>query len=263
MSNLLIIDAGNTNIVLGLYQNNNLTQRWRIYTDRRRLADEYANIISSLLQKVGLSNIDIHNAAVSSVVPSLTSLLEEMLRSRFKTNPFFISSGNFLNFSIRIDNPHELGADIIAAEAAAVEKYGAPNIVIDLGTATTITAMDKNKVFIGGAIAPGLKISCEALYKHAPHLPHMEFQYPPSAIGSNTIHAMQSGILKGYSYLISGLVHEMKNTVGNNAAVIVTGGLSGVFAKDSSFEKKIDEDLVLKGIKTLYDLNSRTSEIIN
>jgi type III pantothenate kinase len=257
MSRLLIIDAGNTNIVLGLYENDELIHHWRIHTDRRKLVDEYAELIGSLLAKQNLKIEDIHEVAVSNVVPSLQVLLENLVKSHFKKEPFFVSMKNNMNMTLKIDHPNELGADLIAAAASAVEKYEAPCIIIDLGTATTLTVINKNREFIGGAIAPGMAVSCEALYNCAPHLPRIKMESPPSVIGTNTVHCMQAGMFSGYVHMIEGLVASMKKKIGENTRVIATGGLAGVLGEGTDILDVVDADLVLDGIKILYRMNSK------
>lgn len=256
MKNLLVIDAGNTNIVIGIYKGDDLIHLWRIHTDRKKLGDEYAELLDSLLQKHNLKPEDIDDVAISSVVPDLKNTLNYLAREHFKTDPFYVNHRVKLNLTIKIDNPGELGADLIASAAGAVEVYGAPCVVIDFGTATTLTAINREREILGGSIAPGLNISREALYTNAPHLPRVDLTPPPSIVGTNTVHALQSGIFVGYSYMISGLVEEMKNILGTDARVIATGGLSLCF-KEIEVIDKIDPSLVLDGIKLLYELNKR------
>ena len=251
----LAIDAGNTNIVLGLYEDDVLMHQWRVHTDRKKLADEYADLIESLLQKQDLKPQQIDVIGVSNVVPSLGSLIEDMIREHFGREAFFVRHDNRMNFEIVIDSPRDLGADLIAACAAAVENYEAPCIIIDFGTATTITAVNDRFQFLGGAIAPGLAVSCEALYTYAPHLPRIRLQSPPSVIATNTPHAMQAGIFTGYIHLIRGLVDDMKSQMGGQAKVIATGGLASVFNKGTNILDVLDPHLVLDGIKILYRLN--------
>ncbi|MCD4785398.1 MAG: type III pantothenate kinase [Candidatus Eremiobacteraeota bacterium] len=252
---MLAIDAGNTNIVLGLFREGELVHHWRIHTDRQKLVDEYADLIASLLNKVDIKPIDIKKVAISNVVPSFQNKLTVLSRRSFGVEPFFVSYKNKLNFNIKIDNPKELGADIIAAAVAGVEKYGIPSIIIDFGTATTITAIDRDGDFLGGSIAPGLAISCEALYDNAPHLPRINLVNPPSMIGKNTVTAMQSGIYLGYGHLVRGIVGEMKQIIGDDAKVIAAGGLAGVFDKGHKIVDVVDQDIVLEGIYILYKMN--------
>jgi type III pantothenate kinase len=258
MNKFLAIDAGNTNIVLGVYDNNVIIHLWRIYTDRNKLADEYANLIDSLLEKHDVKKEDISGIAVSNVVPALQVLLENLVTSHFNKEPFFVSSKNRMNFKIKIDRPDEIGADLIAAAAAGAMKYGTPCIILDFGTATTLTAINDKGEFIGGAIAPGLAVSSEALYNHAPHLPRIKLESPPSVIGANTVDAMQSGIFTGYFHMIKGLVEDTKRELGIDMKVIATGGLAGIFQKSgANIIDVVDPSLVLDGIKYLYELNKK------
>ena len=156
---------------------------------------------------------------------------------------------------VKIDNPDELGADLIAAAVSAIEKYGTPCIILDLGTATTLTVVNENREFIGGAIAPGLSVSCEALYNCAPHLPRIKMESPPSIIGTNTIHCMQAGLFSGYAHMIEGLISSIKKEVGEKTKVVATGGLAGVLAEGTKALDVVDADLVLDGIRILYKMN--------
>jgi type III pantothenate kinase len=255
MSKLLIIDAGNTNIVLGLYENDTLVHNWRIHTDRQKLVDEYGELIGSLLAKHDIRLEHINEVAVSNVVPSLQVLLENLVKKYFRVEPFFVSTKNILNMTVKIDNPDELGADLIAAAVAAIEKYGTPCIILDLGTATTLTVVNEKSEFVGGAIAPGLSVSCEALYNCAPHLPRIKMESPPSIIGTNTIHCMQAGMFSGYAHMIEGLVGAIRKEIGEKTKVVATGGLAGVLGEGTSILDVVDSNLVLDGIRLLYKLN--------
>lgn len=253
--NILAIDAGNTNIVMGLFREGKLVNHWRIHTDRQKLVDEYADLIASLLYKINMKPADIEKVAISNVVPSLQNMLTELSGRSFGVEPFFVSYKNKLNLNIKIDNPEELGADLIAAAAAGVEKYGSPSIIIDFGTATTITAINRDGDFLGVSIAPGLAISCEALYMYAPHLPRINLVSPPSVIGINTVSAMQSGVFLGYGHLIRGIVGDMKKIIGDSARVIATGGLASVFDKGHKIVDIVNQDIVLEGIYIIYKMN--------
>lgn len=258
MSNLLAIDAGNTNIVLGLFSDGKLIHTWRILTDRKKPIEEYKDLFEYSLAEQGIRSTDISNVAISNVVPPLNELLIRIAREYFKREPFIVGIHNKLNMKIKIDDPTQLGADLIAAAVAGIEKYGVPSIIIDFGTATTFTAINGNKEFLGGTIVPGLAISCEALYTFAPHLPRISLEEPPTIIGTNTIHAMQAGIITGYGHLIAGIVRDMKEILGNDAIVIATGGLSAIFQK-GKFSKTfdtIDPNLVLEGIYMLYQFSA-------
>lgn len=259
MANILAIDAGNTNIVLGLFREGGLVHHWRIHTDRRKLVDEYADLIASLLDKVDMKLEDIDKVIISNVVPSLSNLLNALSREYFGVEPFLVDIGNRLNFVIDIDDPSELGADLIAAAAAAIEKYSVPCVIIDFGTATTLTAVNRERELTGVSIAPGLNVSCEALYSYAPHLPRIPLEAPPSVIGRNTVQAMQSGIYTGYGHLISGIVEDMKTILGEDTCVIATGGLAGAFHRGKKMVDVINPDLVLEGILLIYNMNRKDS----
>jgi type III pantothenate kinase len=250
---LLAIDAGNTNIVLGLFRDDKLVHHWRIHTDKKKLLDEYTDQIASFLEKEGVRKEDISQVAISNVVPSMNRLLESIALEYFGKTPFVVSHKNRMNIKLTNENPAELGADLIAAAAAGVAKYGAPLIIIDFGTATTVTAINREKELPGVSIMPGLAISCEALYRFAPHLPRIPFDLPPSVIGTNTVQSMQSGIFIGYGHMMEGIISDMKKILGEDTKVISTGGLSAVFHKQNmkNMPDFIDEDLVIEGIRIL------------
>ncbi len=253
----LALDAGNSNIVMGLFLGDELCHQWRIHTDRKKLTDEYSDMVDSLLQKIDIKPEDIDIIGISNVVPSLGQVFENLSREHFKIEPFFVNISNQLNFQVSIDNPRELGADLIAAAASAVEKYKTPCIIIDFGTATTITAINGQGQFLGGAIAPGLAVSSEALYSRAPHLPRIRLKPPPSVIGANTVHAMQAGMFTGYGHLVRGLVRDMKTLLDSPAKVVATGGLAEIFREEPDLLDALDPCLVLDGIRILHRLNCR------
>ncbi|MCE1248641.1 MAG: type III pantothenate kinase [Firmicutes bacterium] len=259
MSLLLTIDAGNTNIVLGLFRDDKLVHHWRIHTDRKKLLDEYTDQIASFLAKEGVKKGDITEVAISSVVPSMARLLDGIAVEYFGVTPFKVSHKNRMNIKLAIENPAELGADLIAAAVAGVEKYGTPLIIIDMGTATTVTAINRDKELAGVAIMPGLAISCEALYRFAPHLPRIPLEMPPSVIGKNTVESMQAGIFIGYGHMMEGIIGDMKQILGEDAKVISTGGLSSLFNKGSLKSKPDfdDEDLVIEGIRLLSRMQQK------
>jgi type III pantothenate kinase len=254
MAKLLTIDAGNSNVVLGLYNDDNLVHQWRIHTDRSKLVDEYADLLDSLLEKHNIKSSDIDDIALSCVVPCLRPLLESLAVNHFGKEPFFVSYKNKMNIFIKTGNK-EIGADLIAGAAAAVKKYGAPCIIIDFGTATTFSAINQENEFVGAAIASGLAVSCEALYSFAPHLPRIRLESPPSVMGTNTIQAMQAGIYTGYIRMIEGLVKDMLDILGKKTKRIATGGLAETIQKSCSIFDAVDPQLVLDGIKLLFEMN--------
>ncbi|MDD4615911.1 MAG: type III pantothenate kinase [Alphaproteobacteria bacterium] len=254
---LLALDVGNTNIVLGIYRGtgkeSQLLASWRLGTDRSRTADEYGALVTGLLTSAGLNNGDVKDVAVSSVVPPVNRDLTEFSKRYFGVEPFFVSAKCALGMTIRYDNPAEVGADRICNAVGAFAKYGGPLIIIDYGTATTFCAIAENGDYLGGAIAPGITISMNALFSHAARLYPVEFKTPPAAIGKNTINSMQSGAVFGFAGQTDALVTRMKKELGSNAKVIATGGLSVLIQHESSTIDAVDQMITLDGLRLLYE----------
>ncbi len=254
MSDLFIIDAGNTNIVLGVFRDGKLHCQGRIETVRDGLKEDYKRQFLSFLEENSLKTTDMEGVAISNVVPALKNLLDEIVLGLFGNEPFHVSYKNKMNMTVKMDNPRELGADLIASAVGAIEKYGTPCIVIDFGTATTYAAINEKAEFLGGAISQGINVSCKGLYMHAPHLPKIELKSPPSIVGKDTITAMQSGIYLGYAHMVRGIVSDMKKVLGDKTKVIATGGLAVILKDEENLMDVIDQDLVLDGIYYLYKM---------
>lgn len=253
---LLTIDIGNTTITVGVFSGESIHGTWRLSTDVHRTADEYAIQLLALFEheNILLSNID--DAIISSVVPPLTAPIQALCQRYLQCDPVMIEPGIRTGVRVATDNPREVGADRVVNAAAAHRNFGGPLMVIDFGTATTIDVVSEDGDYIGGAIAPGIEVAMEALYARAAKLPRIELQFPPSAIGKNTIHAMQSGLLFGYVGLIEGIVLRIKEELGtSDAKVIATGGLSSTIASAATFIDHVDPDLTLQGMRLIYDLN--------
>ena len=253
---LLAIDIGNTNIVIGVFEGERLKATWRLGTDVHKLADEYAAMLSSLLSMRGLAFGDVSVAIMSSSVPPLVTVFEDLCQRYFDVSPMVIGPGTKTGVRISIDNPREVGADRVVNAAAAHSLYGGPLIVIDLGTATTFDAISGEGDYLGGAIAPGILISAEALFEHAAKLPRVELVRPPKAIGRNSVAAMQSGIILGYVGLIEGIVARMRRELGGEAKVIATGGLAEVITSETNVVDGIEPDLTLLGLRLVHELNA-------
>ncbi|MCL4394944.1 MAG: type III pantothenate kinase [Chloroflexi bacterium] len=251
---LLAIDIGNTNVVLGVYRGEDLLADWRVATDTRRMSDEYAMLLRSLFTYSGLQLDIIRAVIISSVVPPLISTFEELSERYLNLTPLVVGPGIRTGVRILYENPKEVGADRIVNALAAFHAYGGPAIVLDLGTATTFDALNKDGDYLGGAIAPGIGIATEALFQHAAKLPRIELVRPRHAIGRNTIASMQSGIIFGYVGLGEGLILRFKQELGN-AHVIATGGLAEVIAKETPLIEVVDQRLTLNGLRLLYELN--------
>lgn len=252
---LFVIDVGNTNIVLGVYDGETFKHHWRIETYRNRTGDEYGMVIKSLFDYVGLSFSDIKGIIISSVVPPIMASLERMCQNYFHVKPLIVGPGTKTGLNIKSDNPREVGADRIVNAVAAIDEYGSPLIIVDFGTATTYCYINENKQYIGGAIAPGIGISTEALYTKASKLPRIEIARPESVIGKNTVAAMQSGVLFGYVGQVQEVVKRMKAESKTNPTVIATGGLAQLIADESTCIDIVDPYLTLKGLLLIYHRN--------
>ena len=253
---LLGFDIGNTNIVLGVYEDNKLLQHWRVSTDRLKTGDEYGMLINNLFTYGGLSIKDIEAVIISSVVPPLVVPLVKMCQRYFKVEPLIVGPGIKTGISIKYENPREVGADRIVNAVAAHHKYHGPLIIVDLGTATTFCVVSENGDYLGGAIAPGIGISTEALYQRAAKLPRIELVKPKTVICRNTVTSMQSGIIYGFVGQVDGIVNRMKEELGRDAFVVVTGGLANMICPESRTINAVEQFLTLEGLQVIYSLNS-------
>ncbi len=251
--NLLVVDVGNTNIVLGIYRGDSLLSSWRLATARDRTADEYGILARQLVQNEHDGGFD--GAIVSSVVPPLNSAIAEMIGTYFDIEPLFVEPGIKTGIAIQVDNPQEVGADRIVNCVAAHAAYGGPAVIVDFGTATTFDVVTADATYVGGVIAPGLNISAEALFARAARLPRVDIRRPAQVVGTNTIVNMQSGIYFGYLGLVDGLLARIKREVTGVRRVIATGGLASLFAEESEHIDEVDSELTLKGLKIVYDRN--------
>lgn len=252
---LLAVDVGNTNIVCGVYRGKELFCHFRMSTDSKKTADEYALCWYHFCQYYGFAPQEIKACAVASVVPTLTQVLVEAAEKLFGVKPLLIGPGVKTGMPIRFDNPKEIGADRIVNGVAAYELYGGPAIVVDFGTATTFDAISASGEYLGGAIAPGIGISTEALFYRAAKLPRVELVRPKSVIGKNTVACMQAGIMYGFIGQVEGIVRRMKEEMGEDPVVIATGGLAGLIAPETEVIDKLDPWLTLEGIRIIYERN--------
>jgi len=252
---LLVIDAGNTNVTVGVFRGQELIAQARLSTDSHKSSDECGVEILALFERSGIDVRSIDGIAIASVVPPLDQPLRQMAKTYFELMPLFIDHKSDTGLKILYDPPSAVGADRIVDAVAAATKYGAPCIVVDFGTATTFNVVNANHEYLGGAIAPGIMISAEALFARAAKLPPVEVKRPANAIGSSTVAAMQSGLYHGYAGLVDGVLEQMFAELGFKPRVIATGGLAPVIAKAAKFIDEVDETLTLEGLRLVYERN--------
>lgn len=257
---IFVLDVGNTNIVFGVYEGEKLMYHWRAETDRHKSEDEFGMFVKSLFDTVGLRFDQMEGVIISSVVPPIMYALEKMCEKYFKIKPLVVGPGMKTGLNIKYDNPKEVGADRIVNAVAAIKEYGSPLIIVDFGTATTYCYINEQQQYMGGAIAPGIGISTEALYSKAAKLPRIEITRPDEIIGKNTVSAMQAGILFGYVGQVEGIVQRIKAQATKEPLVIATGGLSSLIAKESSVIDIVDPELTLKGLRMIYNRNKAEKE---
>ncbi len=252
---LLCIDIGNTNITLGLYRGQELGPRWRLATDHDRMPDEFALQVLGLLQMAGLTAKDVDGASLASVVPPLTGKWVDVCRTSLGVEPLVVDAGVRTGVRVRYDDPKAVGADRVVDAAAAFRLYGGPAIIVDFGTATTFDAISAEGDYLGGAIAPGIGIAAEALFSRAAKLTRVEITRPPTAIGRNTVHSIQSGLLFGNVGLVEGMVARFRSELGGQAKVIGTGGLAELIARETPVIEVLAPWLTLDGLRMIYEMN--------
>lgn len=255
---LLTVDVGNTNTVLALYQleePSELIAHWRVTTHKTQTADEYGVLFLSLFNMRQIEASTVTGIIISSVVPPLDSTLRRVCERYFKVKPLFIEPGIKTGMPLLVDNPVEVGADRVANGVAAFQRYGGPCIVVDLGTATTFDVISAKGEYLGGAIAPGLGISADALFSRAARLSRVDIKKPAKVIGTNTISHMQSGLYYGYIGLVDGVLEHMIEDLGGQPTIIATGGLAKLIAEGSKYITKIDHMLTLDGLRIIYERN--------
>ncbi len=252
---LLVIDVGNSNTVLGLYDGQDLKQDWRVGTDKSRTVDEYAMLINDLFRLSELKFSDLSAVIVSSVVPPMLNTVEGLCKKYFKLTPYVVGPGIKTGMPILYDNPKEVGADRIVNAVAAYERWKCSLIVVDFGTATTFDVISAAGEYLGGAISPGVAISADALFERASKLPRVEFCRPPQIIAKNTVNSMQAGIFFGYVGLVEGIVARIKKELPTAPKIIATGGLAGPIAAATKVIDVVDPYLTLEGLRILYERN--------
>jgi len=252
---LLAIDLGNTNLTLGLYDGESLGPHWRLATDHARMPDEYGLQLLGLLENAGRTPADLTGVCLASVVPPLTGRVVQACREYLKQDPLVVDVGVKTGIRIRYEDPRAVGADRVADAVAVHHLYGGPACVVDFGTATTFNAITKKGEYLGGAITAGVNLAAEALFQRAAKLQSIDLQRPPSVIGRNTVHAMQSGLLFGYVSMVEGMVERFRKELGPEMKVIATGGLAEVIARETDVIQIIAPWLTLDGLRIIWRLN--------
>ncbi len=255
---ILAIDVGNTNTVLGCFQGGRLLFTLRIRTDRDKTADEYALLFEGLLAREKTSPADIEGGILASVVPELKTVMAEAMRDLTGKDFLVVGSGIKTGLNIRMDNPAQLGADLVVDAVAALSKYDPPLAIFDMGTATTMSVIDKDGCYIGGLIIPGLRLSVDALSARAAQLPYIHLGAPERLIGTNTVSCMQAGAIYSNAAMLDGLSQRVEEELGQPVTVVATGGLMGTVLPFCKRPIQYDENLMLEGLRILYEKNHRT-----
>lgn len=252
---ILVIDIGNTNIVEGCVEGENILFRERLSTAHRATRLEYSVLLKTAFDMYDIDYRDIEGAIISSVVPSVTNIVKEAIERLCGISAMVVGPGLKTGISIVIDNPAQLGSDLVVDAVAGIEEYPLPQIIVDVGTATTVSVINKQKQFLGGAILPGVAVSHDALIGRTSQLPKVAFEKPKKIIGSNTIDSIKSGILYGNAGAIEGIVDRFESELGEKCTVIATGGLARVIVPLCKRDIIVDEDLLLKGLMLIYEKN--------
>ena len=256
---LLVLDVGNTNTVLGVFdissESSRLIAHWRVSTTKTQTVDEYGVLFRNLFAMNGLEVTAVKGTVISSVVPPLDSTLREVCERYFHSQPLFIEPGVKTGMPVHYDNPAEVGADRIVNSVAAFEKYGGPCIIVDFGTATTFDVVSKKGEYLGGVITPGIGISADALFSRTARLPRVDVRKPPRVLATNTVNSVQSGLYYGYIGLIDGILERLLAEMGDKVAVVATGGLAPLMGEGSKYIEKVDDLLTLEGLRIIYERN--------
>jgi type III pantothenate kinase len=253
---LLAIDIGNTNVTIGAFEGEELRATFRLTTDTGRMPDEYALAVSQLLPLKGLEADAVDAVALCSVVPPLTPSFIELCKDYFGVTPLEVVAGTRTGVRVKYDSPRDVGADRIVDAAAALALHGGPAIIVDIGTATVFDAVTADGDYLGGAIAPGIQIAADSLFHTTAQLRRVELASPPAAIGKNTVHSLQSGLVLGYADLVVGMVARFDKELGGGSKVVATGGLARIVAKEVDAFDAVDPNLTLTGLRLIHSMNS-------
>lgn len=252
---ILALDMGNTNIVVGCIDNDKVCFTERMSTDPKKTELEYAVAIKTVLELYGIDTKDISGAIISSVVPPLDNIVKDAIYKVINKKPMIVGPGLKNGLNLLLDNPKQVGSDLVVDAVATISEYGFPAIIIDMGTATTISVVDKNRNYIGGMILPGIKVSLESLTQGTAKLPKISLEAPKQAIGRNTVDCMKSGIIYGNAAAIDGMIERIESELGYKTTIVATGGLASVVVKHCKRDIILDDELLLKGLKIIYDKN--------
>ncbi|MEW6183183.1 MAG: type III pantothenate kinase [Bacillota bacterium] len=254
---ILVLDIGNTNISAGVFQEQKLTAAWRLATRREQTADELGLTLRQFLREEHLDPGEVRDVASCSVVPPLNPVVEEMSRRYFNRQVFFIGPGIRTGVPIKYENPREVGADRVVNAAAGFALYGGPLIIVDFGTAITFDVISARGEYLGGVIAPGVGISCEALFSRAARLPRVDLIAPPAVIGRNTVQSMQAGIVLGFAGMVDEIVRRIKTELKEGPSVVATGGFAELIAQESQTIERVDPYITLTGLRLIYERNQQ------
>ena len=252
---LLAIDMGNTNIVIGCIKDDKILFVERLSTDQSKTELEYAVGFKTVFELYGIKSDEIKGAIISSVVPPLTGIIRKAVEKIIGIKPMVVGPGIKTGLNILMDNPKTVGADLIVDAVAGISEYGAPLVIIDMGTATTISVVDKDKNYVGGMIIPGIRVSMDSLVNRTSQLPRIGFDVPEKVVGTNTVDCMKSGIIHGNAAMLDGMVDRIEEELGYNVKVVATGGLAGVVIPNCKKEIVMDDSLLLKGLNIIYKKN--------